>query len=141
MSKSSEFYEKPKWRWQEGVTQKLFWRDHEIAEIRRSREPYDDRSQFWIHAHGRTPDEALASAKMYIDDENLGSVFQIGEGSVLSTDPSDRNTFGCFFKLVVADFPEAVKFCLQQHPEEIFPKSHRDTDSVRSRPPRGPQPF
>lgn len=140
MSKSSEFYEKPKWR-RQGVNQKLFWRDHEIAEIRRSREPYDDRSEFWIHTHGSSLDEALAVAKTYIRNENLERVFQVGKGSVLSTDRSEGNTFGCFFRLVVADFPEAVKFCLQQHPEEIFSRSHRNTDSERSRPPRGPQPF
>lgn len=98
-----------------GTTPKGPWGNLEIAEVMTE----DHRmapTEYWIHAHGSTPDEALAAATAYLERNGLREgVFEIGKGSILSTDRADKKSLGFFFQLTPVDSARAHEFCSELH--------------------------
>lgn len=115
MSNSTEFYKHGNWRsW--GAPRKEPWYDYEIAEVLREKYAPNARSEYWIHAHGPTPDQALAAIQTHLDSNDLqGVVFEIGKSSIVSTDPFDKNSLGWFFRLEPVDPVKAHEFCSERH--------------------------
>ena len=155
MSSSTEFYKHGDWRsW--GAPRKEPWYDYEIAQVLRDKYAPSARSEYWIHVHGPTPDQALAAAQAHLKKHDLQGVFKIGKSSMVSTDRFDRNSFGCFYQLEPVDPARAHEFCSELHSgterglwsnepidesDPYDPKVDRAFLEYLNRPARGPRPF
>lgn len=156
MSNSTEFYKHGNWRnW--GAPRKEPWHNYEIARVLRDKYAPSDRSEYWIHVHGSTPDQALAAAQTHLDTNGLqGVVFEMGQGSIVSTDPFDKDSLGWFFRLEPVDSARAHEFCSELHtgtdtdwndggPVDTY-NTGNDLEFLhyldqKTSYPRGPQPF
>ncbi len=140
-----------------GTTPKGPWVDLEIAEVM-SEDHRRAPVEYWIHAHGSTPDQAFAAAQAHLDRNGLKRVvFEMGKSSMVSTDRADKNSLGFFFRLEPVDLEKAHKFCSELHAGTgtslwdngpIDESDPYDPDADRafieylaSNPLRGPQPF